>query len=46
MQIMTREQLHDGEAAVSDWLSQRDNSAVASQKVDAGELNSFVSTNQ
>jgi hypothetical protein len=46
MQIMTRNQLHDGEAAVSDWLSQRDNSALASQRVEAGELNSYISNNQ
>jgi hypothetical protein len=43
-QIITKTQLRDGQARVSDWVSHHNDPALSAQKAEAGVLNSYVST--
>src|SRR5436305_7625592 len=45
-QIMTKSQLSDGKASVSDWLSHHNNPALADQKAEPGEEGSYTAAVQ
>jgi TPR repeat protein len=41
-QIMTKPQLRDGKASVSEWVSNHNNPALATQKAEPGEQQSYT----